>query len=217
MTEELRFASRDGACCRCFTSRSGASTRRALAVDEPAASRRRARVSSGAMPTLAFHDPLPDLRDETYEARVTLDGDEYRFRDVGAESIPFLGRRSRNNYRALALLLRVTTRRKGQIRAGDASFSLYEIRPKEREPSRSLVRLREDLVRFRKCYQASLAAIMRAQSEVQELCLFPAIPAPAAIACGQDLLPKVHPDIAVFDNVKGTFRRMITINSSDAL
>lgn len=99
----------------------------------------------------------------------------------------------------------------------DASFSLYEIRPKEREPSRSLVRLREDLVRFRKCYQASLASIMRAQPAAQELCLFPAIPAPAAIACGQDLLPKVHPDIVVFDNVKGTFRRMITINSSDAL
>jgi hypothetical protein len=91
--------------------------------------------------------------------------------------------------------------------------SLYEITLKGQKPNREFLRLRDDLVRFRRAYQEALGTIMKNHDAIRELHLFPAVPAPVAIACGQELLPKVHPDLIVYDNVKGTFRPAITINT----
>jgi hypothetical protein len=92
-------------------------------------------------------------------------------------------------------------------------WSVYEITLKGQEPNREFLRLRDDLVRFRRVYQEALATIVKNHDSIEELHLFPAVPAPVAIACGQELLPKVHPDLIVYDNVKGTFRPAITINT----
>lgn len=94
---------------------------------------------------------------------------------------------------------------------------LYEIALKGQEPNREFLRLREDLSRFRRTYQRALATMAKTHASLRELHLFPAIPAPIAIACGQELLPKVHPDVIIYDNVKGTFLRAITTNSIEDL
>jgi hypothetical protein len=44
---------------------------------------------------------------------------------------------------------------------------------------------------------------MRDHPEIRELHIFPAAPAPVVIACGHDLLPKVHPVLSVYDYDKG--------------
>lgn len=99
----------------------------------------------------------------------------------------------------------------------DGRFWLYEIVLKGRNPGRDFLRLRDDLARFRRTYQEALGTITKNHDGLSELHLFPAVPAPVAIACGQELLPKVHPDLVVYDNVKGTFVRAITINTREDL
>ncbi len=94
----------------------------------------------------------------------------------------------------------------------DSSW-LYEITLKDQEPNREFLRVRQDLAQFRRVYQA-LATILKNHSALRELHLFAAVPAPIAVACGQELLPKVHPDLVVYDNVKGTFVHAITINTA---
>ncbi len=98
-----------------------------------------------------------------------------------------------------------------------ASAPLYEIELKGQQPNREFLRLREDLAHFRRTYQAALSTIMRNHEGIEELHLFPAIPAPVGVACGQELLPKVHPNVVIYDNVKGVFEYAITINSREDL
>jgi hypothetical protein len=96
-------------------------------------------------------------------------------------------------------------------------FWLYEITLKGQDPGREFLRLRDDLVRFRRMYQEVLATIIKDHDGLKELRLFPAVPAPIAIACGQELLPKVHPDLVIYDQIKGAFRHAITINTRQDL
>jgi SMODS-associated and fused to various effectors sensor domain len=47
--------------------------------------------------------------------------------------------------------------------------------------------------------------------------MFPAIPAPVAVVCGFDLLPKAHPALVVYDNDKqhGGFIQRLKVNEHD--
>jgi hypothetical protein len=85
----------------------------------------------------------------------------------------------------------------------DASIPVYEISLDGRQPDVGFLRRREDLEGFRTTYR-TLLATLRAEHPCgrSELYLLPAAPAPIALACGYDLLPKVDPDIVVFDNIK---------------
>jgi len=94
---------------------------------------------------------------------------------------------------------------------------LYEITLRDREPNRDFLLRRDDLLRFRRVYREALAMIAKTHDTVKELYLFAAVPAAIAVACGQELLPKFHPDLVVHDNVKGTFRPAITINTTGDL
>lgn len=97
----------------------------------------------------------------------------------------------------------------------DSTFSLYEMTLKGRESDRTFLRLREDLLGFRRAYQCALGEITRAHDTSTELFLFPAVPAPVAIACGQELLPKAHPSLVIYDNVNQQFRRTIVVNAKE--
>lgn len=140
-----------------------------------------------------------------------IDGEpvEYEFRRLHQGTDPF----------AVALLLSLS----GEVAQAslpadiDDRFTLYEITPKGVAPNRELLRQRDDLVHFRRAYQHGLATILKNHNGVRELHLFPAVPAPVAVACGQELLPKVHPDLVVYDNIKGTFHHAMTINTGEDL
>jgi hypothetical protein len=99
----------------------------------------------------------------------------------------------------------------------DSRFTLYEIVPRGAEPSVELLRRREDLLVFRTTYRAALASICSQHGQLQTLHFFPAVPAPIAVACGQEIMPKAHPALRVFDNVKGRFAEAVTVNTETEL
>jgi SMODS-associated and fused to various effectors sensor domain len=97
----------------------------------------------------------------------------------------------------------------------DSSFSIYELFLSETVPNPTFLRTRADLENFRTAYQSILAEIARTQGKVKEIHLFPAVPAPIAVLCGRELLPKVHPALRVYDyqKSKGGFVYQLTVNS----
>jgi hypothetical protein len=86
----------------------------------------------------------------------------------------------------------------------DKRFSVYEITLADQTPNVDFLRQRGDLQEFRILYRSFLSELMKKHPNVKELHVFPAIPAPVAIACGHDLLPKVHPALLVYDYDKKT-------------
>jgi hypothetical protein len=96
-------------------------------------------------------------------------------------------------------------------------FSVYEITIADQTPNVDFLRQRRDLEEFRLVYRNFLSAVMKEHPDVKELHLFPALPAPVAIACGHDLLPKVHPALLVYDYDKktGGFMLGLQVNVRD--
>ena len=97
----------------------------------------------------------------------------------------------------------------------DDRFTVYDITLDGAVPNTEFLRQRDDLDRFRTTYRSFLAELMRDHPGVRELHVFPAVPAPIAVTCGHDLLPKVHPSLVVYDYDKasGGFIERIRINS----
>ncbi|MBN9265944.1 MAG: SAVED domain-containing protein [Hyphomicrobium sp.] len=96
----------------------------------------------------------------------------------------------------------------GQLGLGDVPSSIdtgsavYEITLDSMPPDLGFLRRREDLEAFRVIYRALLASLRAESLGRTELHLLPAAPAPVALACGYDLLPKVDPDLVLYDNIK---------------
>jgi len=86
----------------------------------------------------------------------------------------------------------------------DPRFTIYELTLANAEPIPTFLRLREDLVRFKEVYQAALRTILRECGNIEAIHLFPAVPAPVAVLCGRELLPKVDPALLVYDFDKRT-------------
>ena len=84
----------------------------------------------------------------------------------------------------------------------DESFSVYEITLVGMDPNPTYLRLRQDLSNFQRIYLQTLGTIMKDSPGLEEIHLFPAAPAPVAVLCGRELLPKVHPSLLVYDDNK---------------
>jgi hypothetical protein len=99
----------------------------------------------------------------------------------------------------------------------DRDFFIYELTLRGRTPNPTFLRTNRDLEGFRLNYQAALAAIMRNHGMLKDVYLFPAVPAPIAILCGRELLPKVHPGLLVydFDKRKVGFTYQLKVNNHD--
>jgi hypothetical protein len=96
----------------------------------------------------------------------------------------------------------------------DEKYYLYEITLQNQVPNPDFLKQRDDLEKFASIYRLSLATIMSDHGKVDALHLFPAIPAPIAVVCGYELLPKVYPTIVVhdYDKSEGGFKFSIRIN-----
>jgi len=92
--------------------------------------------------------------------------------------------------------------------------AVYELTLASGTPNPTFLRTRGDLEEFRNGYQVAIATIARGHPGIQAIDLFPAIPAPIAVLCGRELLPKVHPALRVYDNDRsqGGFQYQCTIN-----
>jgi hypothetical protein len=81
----------------------------------------------------------------------------------------------------------------------DQRFNIYEARLRDRPPGIDFLNTRADLLRFRRSYREFLAGITGSHGPLEALHIFPAVPSPIAVALGHDILPKVHPDLLVYD------------------
>ena len=97
----------------------------------------------------------------------------------------------------------------------DSAYSIYELTLDGITPSPTFLSRREDLERFKLKYQDALAEIMAEHPSLKELDLFPAVPAPVAVLCGRETLPKVHPALRVHDyyKAKNGFAYQLTVNA----
>ena len=77
--------------------------------------------------------------------------------------------------------------------------SVYEILLTSQTPTPTFLRQRRDLEAFRIIYQEALATITKEHDVIEKLALFPAVPAPVAVLCGRERLPKIHPILHVYD------------------
>lgn len=99
----------------------------------------------------------------------------------------------------------------------DQSYALYGISLRDAVPHPGFLRQREDLDEFRRVYRELLALMRKKHPSARELHMFPAVPAPVAIACGFDLLPKVDPTLVVYDNVQteGGFVERLKVQANE--
>lgn len=90
--------------------------------------------------------------------------------------------------------------------------SLYEISIDS--PNPGFLTQKSRLEKFRGKYRGLLSQIRERYGEDVRIHLFPAIPAPIAVMCGRELLPKSDPSITVYDNEKdkGGFVQILVIN-----
>lgn len=130
------------------------------------------------------------------------DTEDWRWKDDGAPVSYTVGlRRAGEPGGPVALLLALS----GAIptEALPASIGpsawLYELSLEGQQPSTTFLRRRDDLEAFRIAYQEVLGLIADQHGILPTIELFPAIPAPIAVLCGRERLPKVHPSLRVYD------------------
>jgi hypothetical protein len=99
----------------------------------------------------------------------------------------------------------------------DGSYSVYELSLKNHTPDPTFLRTKQDLENFRVAYQTALSSITHEHGLLKSLHFFPAVPAPVAILCGRELLPKVHPELLVydFDKQKVGFTYQLKVNNHE--
>tara|TARA_R110002096_G_scaffold259030_1_gene452641 strand:+ start:126509 stop:127690 length:1182 start_codon:yes stop_codon:yes gene_type:complete len=83
-----------------------------------------------------------------------------------------------------------------------AKATVYEICLAEEPPNPGFLGRKESLAAFRSVYRSAISTIQQRHGSNTPILLFPAVPAPVAVCCGLDLLPKVHPPLHVYDNDK---------------
>jgi hypothetical protein len=98
-----------------------------------------------------------------------------------------------------------------------AGYPVYELTVAGQSPGRCLLNTRDDLARFRDAYQRLLGRISSDNPAVTGIHLIAAVPAPAAVICGRDLLRKVHPAVHVyeFDKATGKYVFALTVNNHE--
>jgi hypothetical protein len=96
----------------------------------------------------------------------------------------------------------------------DDEFTVYEIAPTGTEPGFELMPDKGSLEAFRATYRSALQTIVAAHGTAREVRVFPAVPAPAAIAIGLDWMRKTHPSLVVFDkNGAMGFEKAVVISA----
>ncbi len=100
----------------------------------------------------------------------------------------------------------------------DSTYSVLTITPNAHTPSPALLQSRRDLDGFRLAYQSALSRILAEHGTLETLEFFPVVPAPVAVLCGRELLPKIHPALRVYDwnKASGGFTPSIVVNDSKA-
>jgi len=96
----------------------------------------------------------------------------------------------------------------------DHRYSVYSVAPGGVEPQPGILRTEETLNSFRSEYQRVIRRIVFDHPAATSVELFPAVPAPVAVAMGRDLLPKRDPILVVhdFNRSHGGFTKTLEMN-----
>ena len=99
----------------------------------------------------------------------------------------------------------------------DGGFSLYEITLDDAAPTPWFLDAEESLHAFRARFQLLVREVVAAHPGLERLHLFPAVPAPVAVAVGRDLMPKRDPAVLVYDHDRraGGFVPTLEVNSDE--
>lgn len=109
-------------------------------------------------------------------------------------------RRCKGDKVALILSLSGTIHIADLPREVRSTRTIYEITlASPTTPKPTFLRTKKDLENFRLAYQDALGTIIKTHGLIETIDLFPAVPAPIAVLCGRELLPKVHPALRVYD------------------
>lgn len=119
----------------------------------------------------------------------------------------------------MALLLSLSGRiRKDDLPAeiGDHS-TVYEITLAGAEPTPRFLDLEESLRAFRDVFLRAMRHLVSSHRGLERLHLFPAVPAPVAVAIGRDLMPKRDPALLVYDYDKRVdgFVQTVEVNNNE--
>jgi hypothetical protein len=96
----------------------------------------------------------------------------------------------------------------------DDTYTVYQIAPSTAAPGTGVLQVADSLRAFGSEYRQAIRGIVAAHPGANALDVFPAVPAPVAVAMGRDLLPKRDPVLVVYDFNKslGGFARTLEIN-----
>jgi hypothetical protein len=92
-------------------------------------------------------------------------------------------------------------------------FTVLSLRPEGSKPDRSLLSSKASLDQFRQVYACLLREIEATYPFAQSIHIFPAIPIPAAVILGRELLRDVSPSLLIYDSGPSGFEQAIKINS----
>lgn len=115
---------------------------------------------------------------------------------------------------ALLVSLSGTIRIRDLPEAIRRSATIYSITLAGQAPRPTFLRTRQDLEGFRTAFQEAMGLIRQKHGSVRSIDFFPAVPAPVAVLCGRELLPKVRPALRVwdYDKAKGGFTFQLEVN-----
>lgn len=149
------------------------------------------------------------------------DTEDWRWKeDEGGAAFEFHELRRGRDSRSVALLLSVS----GRIRASDLPgeiddrSSVYEVALAKADPSPDCLQTEESLREFRGVFRTAMRRLVADHRGLDRLHLFPAVPAPVAVAIGRDLLPKRDPAVLVYDYDRraGGFVPTLEVNTHDS-
>lgn len=83
-----------------------------------------------------------------------------------------------------------------------ADCSVYQLTLKGVEPTPTFLRVKQDIENFKIAYQKAIRSIHNEHPLVSSLHIFPAVPIPIAVLLGRELMPKIDPEILIYDNDK---------------
>ena len=98
----------------------------------------------------------------------------------------------------------------------DERFSVYELALSSEDPHTRFLKTEGDLGAFRAAHGDAIREIVARHEGVERLYVFPAVPAPVAVAMGWELVPKRDPALLIFDFNKkeGGFYPTLEVNST---
>lgn len=94
---------------------------------------------------------------------------------------------------------------------------MYEILLAGIQPTPRFLNREESLRAFRDVFLGAMRSLVASHPNLARLHLFPAVPAPVAIAIGRDLMPKRDPAVLVYDFDKraGGFAPALEVNNHE--